>query len=271
MLKQQLCFHDYLEYDKIPNSIGIVGFHPTEWRVGDISKAHNIVYLIKTLASLEMHVDQIILYVCVEGFEFIGKLFDNVQVKMIDVPEEIEGHVSGDKTVRPVPKYALLENEWHNYEFVFFTEADHVIYSKNLNSILNEIDNSQYLAAHRFEQKYQKYNQQGQPITQFNNQQYVLYNDWEKEFNHYNANLMTANTYRASYSAAWIARSSALKNVNFNRFEKKALGSPCISVFDTLQCLKTKNRFSFFVDHLSGFDNALKEGGLHIKIFPGKW
>lgn len=271
MIKTQFSFLDFRPQEKVPNSIGLICFRATDWRTGKITKIHTVVYLIKTITSLLFCVDNVIVYVCEDGLDFIASLFDNVIVKKIEVPKEYDFNNGEIKIVKPVGKYALLHNDWVAYDYVFFTESDHVIYSRSLKDIVQQLDDCQYLSAHRFELKHKQYNQHGQPIIIFDGHQYVLYNEYNEDFTEYGSNFVLAKTYKASYSAAWIAKSGALKKVDFDRFGNKALHCPCLATFDTLQCLKTKFHFDFFVDHLSGFDNALKEAGLDIAMFPGRW
>ena len=38
-----------------------------------------------------------------------------------------------------------------------------------------------------------------------------------------------------------------------------------------MEALKTTDVFEFFVDHLSGFDNALAAFGLRIEDYPNFW
>lgn len=272
MIKTSIKFSDYNKATDITkNSIGIVCFYGGDWRTGCKFKSYNVVYLIKTIASLLLHVEEVIVYVCEDGLDFLSHMFDRVSVRAIEVPEERDICDGEVKLVRPVGKYALIEESWSKYDFVFFTESDHVVYSNNLAQMADRLQNNQFLSAHRFEQDYLSYNHHGQPKVCFDDKKYVLYNDYEEEFSDFDDCFVTAETYRASYSAAWMARCSSLKNIDFNKYENKSLHSHSLVMFESLQCLKTKCRFDFFVDHLSGFDNALKKGGMDIGNFPGRW
>lgn len=272
MIKTSLKFTDYnTSTDRIDNSVALVCFHGIDWRTGDRVKSYNVVYLIKTIASLLLHVDEVLVYVCEDGFDFLTSMFDRVTVKKINVPEETDISDGTKKSVRPVGKYCLLNKDWESYDFVFFTESDHVVYSNKLRYLTRKIGDNQFLSSHRLEQDYLSLNSHGQPKVVFDEKKYILYNDYEGEFSEYDHDLVVADTYRSSYSAAWIARSSSLKTIDFNRFNEKSLHSHSLAIFDGLQCVKTKFRLDFFVDHLSGFDNALRNGGLDVANFPGRW
>lgn len=265
MLNIENTFLNYFP-EKLPNSVGIVCFHTGDWRTGKDKSCVNFVYIIKTLASLSEYVDKIFLYVCEDGMEFLCKLYEKLEVRKINPLQEYDDN----KLVYPIGKYALLDKPWKGYDFVFFTESDQVIYSRGLLKFVSQLNDCQYLSPHRLERRYKHFNQNGQPIVKFDGNEYVLYN-------HSNTTLIPfgdfwlAIDFRSSYGAAWIAKSNLLDIVDFNQYSQKSLHTPSLVMFDTFQALKTKNVFDFFVDHLSGLDNALSQDGYSIQSFPGKW
>ena len=252
---------------KIPKCLGIISFYSGNWREKENKKIVNHVYLIKTISSLTQYVDKIILYVCEDGLDFLLNLFENLEIKKIFVPKELES----DKLVYPVGKYGLLDRAWENYDFVFFTESDQIIYSNNLYQIASKLSNNQYLSPHRLEKKYKNYNQKfNQQIIIYDNLDYVLYNHFPNQFIDLN-DFWEAKTFISSYGASWIARTSFIDNLDFNKKSNCSLHIPCKVLFESGHALKTKNIFDFFVDHLSGFDNALSQAGYSINSYPGKW
>lgn len=262
MLKSQPSFTDFSPCF-IKDCIGIVPFHKSEWRTGEDKSIVNFTYLLKTLASLSHIVCKIIVY-SDQDISFVCSLFKNVYFKKITVPQETE---SG-KLVFPIGKYAIMEKDWSNYKFVFFTESDQLIYS---NKIILPEDN-QYISPHRLEQIFRNHNRRkNKQKVYFDRKNYILYNEFPCENEYYSNFFYRAKSFRASYGAAWIARSNFLEIIDFSKYKNRALHAPCLALFEKGVALKTINKFDFFVDHLSGFDNSLSQGGFSIKNFPSKW
>jgi len=250
--------------ETIPNSVGIVCFHKKDWRTGKNKSPVNIVYLLKTLSSISPMVNKVFLYVSENGMNFIESFYENVEVKVINVPKELDD----GKEVYPVGKYGLQEKSWLEYDYVFFTESDQIIYSKNLYNYIKNLSEYEYLSPHRLQHTLNKNDEK--LIVAFDYKNYIVCNNFKSELIDLNG-FIIAKTFRSSYGAAWIAKKTLLKKIDFNKFPDNALHAPCRALFENSKALKTKNVFDFFVDHLSGFDKEISKIGHSIKYFPGLW
>lgn len=255
---------------KIPNSIGIIAYCGKDWRTGLSKTNSKLIYLIKTIASLSQYVTETHVYHTEdENINFITDHFNKVFTHAINPPMEIDA-IDGkiEVLVHPIGKYALLEQEWANFDYVFFNEGDQVIFSKNLQDYIYQLNDYNYLSPHRLERCFRKTNYNKHPLVMYNSVKYVLYNLPKDRTNP----LVTeCKTFWESYGAAWIAKTNSVLKADFTQPVESGLHVPCLSMFNTLTALKTNNYWDFFVDHLSGYRNALEKGGHDIENFPNCW
>jgi hypothetical protein len=249
---------------KIPKSIGIIAYSGKDWRNNLSLSRSKLVFLLKSIASTSSYVTETHVYHLIdENISFIKDYFDNVYTHAINPTMEID---SGTM-VYPIGKYALLEQRWKDFDYIFFNEADQVIFSNNLNKYICHLNESNYLSPHRFEKDFNKKNSNGQPIVKFNDIKYVLYNLPKTR----NGIFFKCRSFWESYGAAWIAKNESVTKVDFTKPTNNGLHIPCLAMFNQLTTLKTANFWDFFVEHLSGYSNALEKGGIDIENLPSCW
>lgn len=253
---------------KIPHSVGIVPYFGGDWRTGKPKTPYRLIYLIKTLASLLQHVDEVHIYhVEKDRIDFISNLFPNTYLHILNPPLEKDGGT----TVYPIGKYAILDGVWKKFEYIFFTESDQVILSRNLWALVKSLPNESYLSPHRFERDYRNANLKNHHPIYYNETKYILYNSPTSEALDNSDTMVQCENFWESYGAAWVARTVDVKKIDFSPTDGNGLHAPCLRMFERLTAWKTKNPYNFFVDHLSGYANALNAAGLSIDDFPYCW
>jgi hypothetical protein len=258
------CNIDKYEVAKIPNSIGIIAYSGKDWRNNLLLSTSKLVFLLKTVASTSSYVTETHVYhPADENLDFIKDYFANVFTHGINPPMETDN----DNLIHPIGKYAMLEKRWDDFDYVFFNEGDQVIFSKNLSEYINCLDDSNYLSPHRLERDFNKSNSNNQPIVIHNNIKYVLYNLPKSRGEQF----FKCKTFWESYGAAWIAKKESVNKADFTRPGNSSLHVPCLSMFNAVEALKTSNCWNFFVDHLSGYNNALSKEGYDIEALPNCW
>jgi hypothetical protein len=248
----------------IPNSIGIVAYSGRDWRNELKPSRSKLVFLLKTIASTSSYVSETHVYhPHDENLSFVKDYYPNVYTHGINPPMEIDCGTM----VYPIGKYAMLENLWSNFEYVLFNEGDQIIFSNNLHEYIGHLNESNYLSPHRLEKDFNGSNSKNQPIVTYEDVKYVLYNLPKKR----KGLFFNCENFWESYGAAWIAKKESVMKADFTKPPKNGLHIPCLSMFNELKALKTANHWDFFVNHLSGYSNALEKSGHNIENFPNYW
>lgn len=250
------------EIAKIDNSIGIIPYCNVDWRDKECNVS-KVVLLLKTIASLSAYVSEIHIY-CNEKLDeltFIKRYYPFIYFHYLDLDLELDNNVM----VYPIGKYAMLDGLWKEYEYVFFTEADQVFFSKNLN--VSKLNSECYISPHRFERCFNNCNKNKKTIY-YNSIKYNLFNE-PKEI--LDDDFFICSNFVESYGAAWIAKKEAVENVDFKNNYNSSLHVPCLAMFNSLKSLKTRNYYDFFVDHLSGYKNSLNKSNIDFEKFPICW
>ena len=257
------CNLDHHKY-RLPNSIGIIAYSGKDWRNNLVLSTSKLVFLLKTIASTSSYVSETHVYhPHDENIDFVKSYFDNVHTHGISPPMEIDC----DTMIHPIGKYAMLEQRWRDFDYVFFNEGDQVIFSKDLNKYISCLNDSNYLSPHRIERDFNKSNSNDQPIVIHNEIKYVLYNFPKKR----DGKFFKCESFWESYGAAWIARKESVVKADFTQPPNNGLHMPCLAMFNELDALKTVRFWDFFVDHLSGYSNALEKSGHNIENLPNCW
>ncbi|QEH33011.1 hypothetical protein OJF2_15060 [Aquisphaera giovannonii] len=259
------------EPSPIPESLGVVAFCRRNWRQEySAVKPNAIIYLIKTVASLRRYVTRCRVLVGTDAdLALVRALSLGVEVERIAVAPEPLGEVD----VLPVARAGLASLDASGSRYVFFTEADQIVHIRDPGRLAGVVDDRRYAVPHRIERDYKGANRRGQPRVRFNSADFVVWNHpGEGEARPpIGDGFFRAATPRIAYGAGWLARADAVSRIDFLGPTDDPLAHPCHALFDAMEAVKTTDVFEFFVEHLSGFDNALAAFGLRIEDYPSFW
>jgi hypothetical protein len=255
----------------IPDCLGVIAFCRRNWRQEyAFFKPNAITYLIKTVFSLRRYVTECRVFVATDAdMALVQALALGVELERVDVtPEPLAG-----VDVLPVGRVALSRLSTAGFQYVLFTEADQIVHIRDPGRLAAIVDDHCYAVPHRIERDYKGANRHGQPRVRFNGADYVVWNypsAGETRLPRGDG-FFAAPTRRVAYGAAWLARAEANAKADFLGRTDDPLAHPCHALFGVMEAVKTKDVFEFFVEHLSGFDNALAAFGLRIEDYPNFW
>ena len=183
-----------------------------------------------------------------------------------------------DPIFNPANLNKYIQRYRKNYDFVFFTEADQVVYMNDKDLLIDTINGNKniYITPQRFEQIPKEH-------IEIRKKRYNVYDDnrfvdWSGKLKQDGTSYVVANepignesswddnfyrnfTEGPAYGASFICHKELFEKVNFtfSRFQptEHSAGHNLLHHSDSI-CLKTHDFYSFFVDHLSGWDFNIK-------------
>ena len=265
------CVETLPEPHPIRECLGVIAFCRRNWRQEYAAfKPNAITYLIKTVFSLRRYVTQCRVFVATDAdLALVQALPLGVELERVDVAQEPLAGVD----VLPVGRVALSRLNSEGFQYVLFTEADQIVHIRDTGRLVAVVDDHCYAVPHRIERDYKGANRHGQPRVRFNGADYVVWNyPGEGETRPLLGDgFFAAPSRRIAYGAAWLAQAEAITKVDFLGPTHDPLAHPCHALFGAMEAVKTTDVFEFFVEHLSGFDNALAAFGLRIEDYPNFW
>ena len=258
--------------------LSIVPFYGQSEPGWDISTRleNKLPYLELTVESLTAN-DMLIGVQNKKDFEIVKSVAPDAYIIFFDTAK-IEPKYLLYNTVNYVQQH--VDDEFLQYEFFFYSDADQVLYMTDeieRNIIVNLRKNSDrlYVSPHRLEQVPRR--QEGRRLIRFSSpeKQLVEFSGKKKESNNryiFSNHLAIGEVMKVykednkfyvctdihnAYGSSWICHRNLFKRIAFypdNQQAGEAVGGKDIFLQPGNIGLKTVDSFSFFVDHLSGFD-----------------
>lgn len=229
---------------------------------GDSTAAHSLKetrleYLFKTYDSLINISDKIIISVCIpEDLEI---------VKTFNFNCEIYNMQGADPIFLPFFTVAHLQNKIE-YEYIYYTEADQILYVKDKDKIFNQLDKNVYIVPQRLEKIYNGVGANRGENVRFKDSTYAVINKTGNSRPYEQAPEFYVNvTKEDAFGGCFLCHRDLFNRVQFNM--SNSLPIEHTSGFDMFNtpgalCLKTNNIYDFFTDHLSGYEYHKKLAGV---------
>jgi hypothetical protein len=257
---------------KMKSSLGIIPFFAGESVGKHSSSSTTLVYFMKTYRSLEKYLEQIKIFVQNEpDYKLIKAINSEADVTLIDC-----------KPVwLPIDCLIKLQGEKDLPNFIYYTEADQVLYIRDVQRLTEYANSSNYIPPYRLDRLMK-------PLRKFSKQELenlhttgkgkiVEFNDWPYVIRFYEDNkkqdkiVHHVERRNDAFSGAWFATREAFIKIAFRRMNYLPIEQACLSVFSSLDNLRFNNIFDFFIEHLSGQEKYFRWKNKDIKNYPGAW
>ncbi len=270
----QLDVFDYLKVKPLPNSIALIPYFGGQSSAVHCSRLPNVNYFIKTFASMQKYFTKVYTYVCNKtDYDFLSLMPGGVEPVLIEsdpiyLPIEMLRHVQSNM-------------EKMEFDYVFYTEADHVLYCKDIEELTEHLKHNTYIIPWRYTKipthlSWTSVKLKATcPIMQFDGKIY--------EVRHYlggrvNPDKPDAKFYRVkniarAFSGSWLANRSIFQKFKFRKSRDLPIEHACFTVYEPKRvCLRSIDPTLFFVEHLSGFEQVLRDRKkINVRNLPGAW
>jgi hypothetical protein len=256
----------------LPRSLGLIAFCGRDWRTGvQFGRPGLLVHLIKTYFGLRRYVSHVRVAVADDADLALVRALP-FAIDVVRVAAEPQSQLG--RPLLPVGTAALGSLDADGFDYVFYTEADQVVFLRDTAALLEVLDEGEsYAVPHRLERDFRGANRRGQPLVRFGGDDYVLWNAPEPlaPVRTAREGWFAAGTPRVAYGAAWVARADLVARADFLAPTPEPLEQACHAMFHAHAALKSDDVSRFFVVHLGGLDNALAAAGLDPAQFPLWW
>lgn len=255
---------DYMHVKPLPNSIAVIPYFGGESSAVHASRAPNLVWYLKTHASMSQNFTRVL--------TFVQNAHDYNLVKLLPgSPEVIQ--IDCNPIHLPVAALESLQGD-KSFDFIFYTEADQILYCADLLELAGDLDRGSYLMPWRFTRIHPYCTfptiKHGEvcPVVQFDGKLY--------EIRHYlkrkrDQKYFVIDDILRAFSGCWLATRKCFKNIKFERKDELPIEWACLSLFEGKKPLRTSAPFDMFCEHLSGFEQVLRDKKMSINDLPGGW
>lgn len=260
---------DYTDIKLLDGSMALIPYFGGESTAVHAHRMTNIVYYMKTLQSMRKNFTRVVTFVQ-----------NDHDLKLLSLlpgtPEVIK--IECEPIFLPI--YALRHVQANRkdfrFKYIFYTEADHILYTNCLTDIAEQLDKATYIMPWRFTRIHPFVTyptvkvEETCPVTRFDGKTYEIRHYVKKKRD---GRFVTITNMARAFSGCWLAKRNLFMQSEFKKSDGLPIEHACFSLFDEKrQALRTYDPYEFFVDHLSGFEQTLRDHkDMNIMDVPGGW
>ena len=261
---------DYIDVKRLPECLCVIPFYGGSSDAVHASRVTNPIYYLKTLFSMTRYFDRVITFVNNERDK-------NFLLNLPGKPEIIQ--IECNPIHLPVSALEYVQKSDFEFNYIFYTEADQILYCQDLLGIAEKCQDDSYVVPHRFVKlpidhrpiftttKYDTHS----PIVMFDGRPFEIRHYVGRENAEKDRFYHVKNKWRA-FGGAWIANRHLFMKTKFKKVEYQPIEEACFSMFtDERKMFRTFDPYDLFVDHLSGFEQVARDCGIDILTLPGGW
>lgn len=260
---------DYITVERLPNSMALIPYYGGNSSAVHCNRATNVIYFLKTFASMNKYFTKVVPFVQNDyDFDLLNKLPGKIN------PIKIEC----DPIYLPI--YSLKhvqENEQEfPFDYIFYTEGDHILYCHDLPAMAAACNDNTYIMPWRFTRIPTNVAYASVKFTEMCPT--IRFDDKTYEIRHYTQRRKEGRFFQLgsivrAFSGCWLLNRHLFLKADFRRSRELPIEHACWSLFERGRiALKTSDPLDFFVDHLSGYEQTLRDSkNIHVKEIPGVW